>query len=369
MERSSEPPLETSYKSLLNLSKTDKKQGYSVELPIVEEYSALPLIDLSQLDLGDSKRKACANLIAKASREWGFFQVVNHGIPRDLLEMMRFEQVKLFRKPFEEKKSCTDLSFSAGSYRWGSPSATMVEQLSWSEAFHVPFSDVLDSGRHDSLSSTMKKFAFAVSELAHTLADILAEEIGRRTRFFKETCVSSSCYVRLNRYLPCPIHPHMFGIMPHTDSSFLTVLHQDKIGGLQLVKDEKWIAVKPNSKALVINIGDLFQAWSNGFYKSVEHRVVVNPVNERFSTAYFFCPSHDTIIQSEVEPSIYRGFSFGEFMKQRSAPAWLTSFPSNFLPLPVWRVSIHLVAFWWVQRLGVELATAGGVRYFGGGWG
>ncbi|GER52978.1 2-oxoglutarate (2OG) and Fe(II)-dependent oxygenase superfamily protein [Striga asiatica] len=317
MEKSSEPPLEIAYKSLLKLTKTDQKQDYSVKkLPIVEEYSAVPLIDLRQLDLGDSEKKSCANLISKASREWGFFQVVNHGIPHDLLEMMRLEQVKLFKKPFEKKKSCKDLNFSAGSYRWGSPSATMVEQLSWSEAFHVPLSDVLDSGRHDSLSSTMEKFASAVFELAQTLADILAEEIGRKTRFFKETCVSSSCYLRLNRYLPCPIHPHMFGIMPHTDSSFLTVLHQDKIGGLQLVQDGKWIAVKPNSEALVINIGDLFQAWSNGFYKSVEHRVVVNPVNERFSTAYFFCPSHDTIIQSEVEPSIYRGFTFGEFMKQ-----------------------------------------------------
>lgn len=47
--------------------------------------------------------------------------------------------------------------------------------------------------------------------------------------------------------------------MPHTDSDFLTILHQDQVGGLQLVKDGKWISVKPNPKALIINIGDLFQ--------------------------------------------------------------------------------------------------------------
>ena len=47
-------------------------------------------------------------------------------------------------------------------------------------------------------------------------------------------------------------------------------------------------------------------------YKSVEHRVVANPLHERFSTAYFFCPSYDTVIESGV----YRSFSFGEYRKQ-----------------------------------------------------
>ncbi|KAJ7946239.1 gibberellin 2-beta-dioxygenase 8 [Quillaja saponaria] len=104
--------------------------------------------------------------------------------------------------------------------------------------------------------------------------------------------------------------------MPHTDSDFLTILHQDQVGGLQLVKDGKWIAVKPNPNALIINIGDLFQAWSNGVYKSVEHRVVTNPKVERFSTAYFLCPSYDTMIQSCRELSIYKKFTFREYRQQ-----------------------------------------------------
>ncbi|CAI0407105.1 unnamed protein product [Linum tenue] len=105
--------------------------------------------------------------------------------------------------------------------------------------------------------------------------------------------------------------------MPHTDSDFLTILYQDdQVGGLQLVKDGKCFAVKPNPQALIVNIGDLFQAWSNGVYKSVEHRVVTNPHVERFSTAYFFCPSYDTEIESRCEPSIYRKFSFKEYRQQ-----------------------------------------------------
>lgn len=58
----------------------------------------------------------------------------------------------------------------------------------------------------------------------------------------------------------------MHGLIPHTDSDFLTILYQDQVGGLQLVKDRKWIAVKPNPNALIINIGDLFQVTNNNSF-------------------------------------------------------------------------------------------------------
>ncbi|KAF6137458.1 hypothetical protein GIB67_009934 [Kingdonia uniflora] len=140
--------------------------------------------------------------------------------------------------------------------------------------------------------------------------------MGHISSFFAENCLPNTCYLRLNRYPPCPISSEVFGLMPHTDSDFLTILYQDQVGGLQLVKDKKWITVKPNPDALIINIGDLFQAWSNGIYKSVEHRVITNKQVERFSVAYFCCPSYDTMIESCKEPSIYRKFSFGEFRQQ-----------------------------------------------------
>lgn len=112
---------------------------------------------------------------------------------------------------------------------------------------------------HTFTSSTMEQFATTVSSLALKLAEILAEKLGHKSTFFHENCLPSTCYLRMNRYPPCPIPSEVFGLMPHTDSDFLTILHQDQVGGLQLVKDDRWIAVKPNPEALIINIGDLFQ--------------------------------------------------------------------------------------------------------------
>lgn len=105
----------------------------------------------------------------------------------------------------------------------------------------------------------MRQFTATVSDLAQKLAEILSEKMGDKSTFFVENCLPSTCYLRMNRYPPCPLYYDVFGLMPHTDSDFLTVLHQDQVGGLQLVKDGKWIAVKPNPDALIVNIGDLFQ--------------------------------------------------------------------------------------------------------------
>jgi len=108
-------------------------------------------------------------------------------------------------------------------------------------------------------SSTMEKFASESEALAYMLAEVLAEKSGQNSSFFKENCVRNTCYLRMNRYPPCPKPSEVYGLMPHTDSDFLTILYQDQVGGLQLIKDNRWIAVKPNPKALIINIGDLFQ--------------------------------------------------------------------------------------------------------------
>lgn len=312
---SPDPPFEEKYKTLLENLRNHELSNDHTEVFFLDECE-LPLIDLSRLSLGGWEMEDCKREIAKASQEWGFFQVVNHGISSEILERMRSEQVKLFKKPFHEKVSDKNLNFPAGSYRWGTPSATSLRHVSWSEAFHVPLNGILSKGSITTLSSTMEQFATSVSHLAQTFAEILAENLGHKSNFFRENCLPSTCYLRMNRYPPCPILPNMSGLMPHTDSSFLTILHQDDVGGLQLVKDGKWIAVKPKQEALIINIGDLFQAWSNNVYKSVEHRVVANRLVERFSTAYFLCPSYETVIQSCVQPSYYRSFSFGEFRQQ-----------------------------------------------------
>ncbi|KAG6707945.1 hypothetical protein I3842_06G056400 [Carya illinoinensis] len=316
----SNPPLLRHYEALLRhpaeipALECDERQSGE----FMEEIGQLPLIDLNGLKCHDvMERLACSTRICRASSEWGFFQVINHGISSELLRKMKREQVKLFQAPFEMKVSGGLLN---NSYTWGTTTATSPNQFSWSEAFHIPLTEISEETYYgeyfSSLREVMKEFAAAMSKLARLLAEILSENLGSQKGELEDLCDESTCFLRLNRYPACQISPEVFGLVPHTDSDFLTILCQDQVGGLQLKKGSKWVAVKPIQDALLVNIGDLFQAWSNDVYKSVEHKVMVNRKTERYSIAYFLCPSYDSLIASFKEPSIYRKFTFGEYRKR-----------------------------------------------------
>lgn len=110
----------------------------------------------------------------------------------------------------------------------------------------------------------MKKLAMAMSSLAQTIADILAQNFGYACHDFPQNCDERTCFLRLNRYPPCPFScpetgSGTSGLISHTDSDYLTILHQDQVGGLQVMKDSQWVSVRPNRNALIVNIGDLFQ--------------------------------------------------------------------------------------------------------------
>ncbi|KAL8053144.1 hypothetical protein ABFX02_05G052600 [Erythranthe guttata] len=325
------PPLAQTYNKILTNCSTkivtkDETKELKSENNHEHEHGTLlenlPVIDVVGLTSGDEGERAeCAAEIARASSEWGFFQVVNHGINHKLLRDMRREQIELFNAPFSKKSSCSLLN---NSYRWGSPTAVSPDHFSWSEAFHIPLTKISDQtcfGEFPSLREVLVEYAGEMQKLAKLLAGVLIENLGRKMEDFEEmiSCDESTCFLRLNHYPRCRVSTAaelMHGLVPHTDSDFLTILHQDQVGGLQLLKQSQWISVLPRKDALIVNIGDLFQAWSNDVYKSVEHKVIANPNMERFSVAYFLCPSYDSLIGACKEPSIYRNFTFGEYRSQ-----------------------------------------------------
>ncbi|KAG8065369.1 hypothetical protein GUJ93_ZPchr0004g40128 [Zizania palustris] len=316
-ESAIDPPLANSYLTLL-----PNDGGIAPPAPPSESSTVLgrvlPTIDLKGLtSRGAKERKACADAMARAASEWGFFQLTNHGVSRELMEKMRREQARLFRLPFETKEKAGLLN---GSYRWGNPTATSLRQLSWSEAFHVPLASIsgqhCDFGELTSLGGVMQEVMEAMSRVANTVVAALAEKLTGHdvgAAAFPPGCDEMTCFFRLNRYPTSPIAADTFGLVPHTDNDFLTVLCQDQVGGLHLMKDSCWVTVKPRPNTLIVNIGDLFLAWSNDTYKSVEHKVVANAKSDRLSIAYFLCPSYDAFIGTCGEPSPYRAFTFVEY--------------------------------------------------------
>lgn len=129
------------------------------------------------------------------------------------------------------------------------------------------------------------EYASAMQKLARWLAGVLIENLGQKMEDFEEmvSCDESTCFLRLNRYPPCSLSAEMYGLVPHTDSDFLTILHQDQVGGLELMKDSKWVSVRPNKDALIVNIGDLFQVNQSSSHECLN----LTPVGHKISGVRF----------------------------------------------------------------------------------
>jgi isopenicillin N synthase-like dioxygenase len=83
-----------------------------------------------------------------------------------------------------------------------------------------------------------------------------------------------------------------FGIAPHTDTSFLTLLAPNKVPGLSIrTRDGKWIAAPAIPDAIVVNGGQLLQRWTNDYFLATPHRAVNRSGGERYALA-FFCDSN-----------------------------------------------------------------------------
>ncbi|MCV2502606.1 MAG: isopenicillin N synthase family oxygenase [Neisseriaceae bacterium] len=83
------------------------------------------------------------------------------------------------------------------------------------------------------------------------------------------------------------------GLGPHKDSGILTLLLQDKVGGLQVyTKDNKWIDVPYAENAFIINIGEVLELATNGYLVANIHQVISPKQSvDRYSVAYFLTPS------------------------------------------------------------------------------
>ncbi|KAL0309150.1 UNVERIFIED_CONTAM: protein DOWNY MILDEW RESISTANCE 6 [Sesamum radiatum] len=171
----------------------------------------------------------------------------------------------------------------------------------------------------------VSNYCMEVRQLGFRLQEDISESLGLDKACLKNILGEQGQHMAMNYYPACPQPELTYGLPAHTDPNSLTILLQDlQVAGLQVLKDGKWLAIKPHPNAFVINIGDQIQALSNGRYKSVWHRAVVNADKPRLSVASFLCPCDTARISApkaltgggERARSIYRDFTYAEYYKK-----------------------------------------------------
>ncbi|RWV97064.1 hypothetical protein GW17_00040176 [Ensete ventricosum] len=276
----------------------------------------VPVLDLHRLDpVG----------LGGACRDWGLFRLVHHGIPPPLSAALQAQARDLLSLPFDAKRA--RFSSPGLAHFWGTPALTLhVKDLNWLEGLHIPLGR-LSSGSSAAESDGLETFWSLVDEykqhmarIARTLFDAMAADLKLDAGLSASYLNEHDGTFRIYRYPKCARADDYFAMEAHTDSSVLSIVNQDDVGGLQVLRDGGWFCVEPIADTLIVNLGDIMQA-SSSFsesaisddeYKSVEHRVTVNRSKERISLCYFGFPVEDGVITS----SRYREFTYREFKEQ-----------------------------------------------------
>ncbi|KAK9122825.1 hypothetical protein Sjap_012427 [Stephania japonica] len=233
----------------------------------------IPTIDLSH------PREEVIEQIKRASHDWGFYQIINHGISNEIIDQTINAVKSFYKLPMEAKK----------------------------QYHHMDHKELLEWDIH-------------AKRVAEELMEMMCEGLGVKKDKLKEMSCLEHRKLLSHFYPYCPQPDLTMGLPPHTDRGVLTVLLQNEVNGLHVKHGKEWVEVKPVHGALIINI------FSNDAFTSIKHRVVANPSkNPRISLAAIFNPSKrgendvygvfPEIISAE-KPSLYKEFTIPEIQKQ-----------------------------------------------------
>lgn len=258
-----------------------------------------PVIDISQLRGSD--RQHVVEAIGRAAHEWGFFQVINHGVSKPIIERMWAAYDELYALPRSERAHCDaqvipqKVLDKFAQLNIELPKAKPGETNSRDTMRFWKF----DPDQADAINHAPEFFRGRALEYYKTLRGLgeeilgaLSESMGLDTdHVYKLTGQNSKVNTSIHLYSPEPGDP--IGLISHTDIDTLTVLLQDETNGLQVLKDGKWVDVKPLPDSFIVNIGEAMQIITNGNYRSVMHRVINNAHEWRRSVSCFLCPTDE----------------------------------------------------------------------------
>lgn len=278
----------------------------------------IPILDLSN----PTKLKSIL-------KEWGAFQLVNHGVPLDLLDGMKNVGRQFFEdcsEDYQEKYRCD--SSKAATEGYGSK---MLEKgdgvLDWRLYFDHHTLPVSRRNPNnwpdfpDNYRELVLEYSKKMEVLAQKLLIMISESLGLQPSYIEEAVGEVYQNITISYYPPCPQPDLALGLQSHSDMGAITLLVQDDVGGLEVLKNGEWILVQPMTGAIVVILADQTEIISNGEYKSSVHRALVNATKARISVATFYDPPKERKIYpapqlvTEGCPQKYREVVYGDYVK------------------------------------------------------
>lgn len=308
----------------------------------------IPVIDLGPTfaDEPGAAERAAATL-RLALTEIGFYYIVNHGIPVPMIAGIYREAARFHALPPEEKLAIRIdrhnvgyLPLKGDTLRTSTVAA--VTKANLNEALFVArdlppdHPDVIAGRRFRSANQwpaalpgfreTVTAYCDAMEALVQRLVPLYARALDLPPTYFDTAFTEPQYKLRMTHYPQQPVTDDEFGIAPHTDTSFLTLLAPNQVPGLSIrAQSGGWIAAPPIPGAFVVNGGQLLQRWTNDKFLATPHRAVNHTGGERYALAFFCDANIDCPIAAVPtcigpgNPPKYETTYFTEYMAEYQA--------------------------------------------------
>ncbi|RVW28960.1 putative 2-oxoglutarate-dependent dioxygenase AOP1.2 [Vitis vinifera] len=256
------------------------------------EAPRLPVLNFSTGTLKPGTRSwllACKDVL-HALEEYGCFVAVYDKVSSELDNTTFCQLEELFDLPTETKvKNTSDKPYFG--YIGQHPLIPLHESMGIEDATTLKgvesFTNIMWPAGNDHFCETVLSYSKLVSELEQMVKKMVFESYDAE-KYYDSHIQSTTYLLRLIKYRGPQKNETCIGTSCHTDKSFITVLHQNEVCGLEIrTKDGEWISFKPSPSSYVVMAGDALLAWSNGRIHSPEHRVIMNGNKARYSIGLF----------------------------------------------------------------------------------
>lgn len=302
---------------------------------------SLPIIDIAEVRAAgsDQQRQAAEQRVAEQLREAlttvGFFSVVGHGVPwSQVLDI--YEQAARYHRLAPEVKQSHLMSANRMGYnplgsaqRGDLPpalNAAFFLARPGSSRNQLPTEDQLPG-----FAEATGAYYRAMDALGHDMLRLYGLAAGMGPAFFEPFFDPALATLRMSHYPAIDAADNQWGIDPHSDAGFMTMLPTNPVAGLSIKLDGgDWFEVEQEPESFVVNAGDMLRRWSNDLFLSTKHRALNQSGGDRYAIPYFFDPRPDTIIEVMPscidddhpvlhEPLVYRDY-LTKFMAEGYAP-------------------------------------------------
>lgn len=296
------------------------------------EAEVIPILDMGPWLAGEpGSLEVLGEELRAALLDVGFFFVVNHGIPWNLVQAI-YAQAALVHDLPQKDKDAMAMGRDWGGYlglgggtSYASDIAGEVRKPNLNEAFFIHRGGYRQGNRFPEMAdfkTLTSEYMDRMETLATSVLSVLATSLRLSPNWFDPYFEAPSTTLRMSHYPVLDYEVDDWGIAAHTDASIFTFLPSNDVAGLEIRPEgQPWIVPPSIPESFLVNSGDMLRRWTNDSYLSTAHRARNGSDRDRYAIPFFYGARDDAVVEavpttvSDQQPALHDPITYGDYQR------------------------------------------------------